>query len=151
MARDQQNRTILDDDGAPHAYVLTPHKPSDGLKIGPRLVALAGPALASLIGGFGSGPANLTKLLEQDLDLGAMAKELSLAILREDVSDLAKKMLAGSLRDGMPLDNSAAFEVAYQANYGELAEALAAVVEVNRFVLFFSRIVGRFKAPPTAS
>lgn len=142
MARAPVDCTILDDDGAPHAYHITPHTASEGLRIGSRLVALAGPALGGLVGKV-VGAGQLAAALEDDLDLGALARELGVSLAAENVPDLVQKLLSNCVRDKLPLSNLGAFESAYQANYGELAEACAKVIEVERYALFFRRTVGR--------
>ena len=145
MSREPLKCTILDDDGNPHEYLIVPHKASEGLVIGSRLVALAGPVLAGLVGkmlGGGKEP-SILGALDSDIDLGAAAAGLAEAIGREDVAGLVKKLLGYCHRDGQALSGTSTFESAYVANYGEIGRAIAMVLEHNRFHLFFRGIGGK--------
>ena len=140
MAFDPRNpprRTVLDDDGQPHEYTLTPFGSSEGWKLATELFALVGPPLGKLLGGvIEKGAAGL---LDANVDLGVVMGDLTHSLLGS--TPLVRSLLRNVTRDRQLLDNPAIFELAYQANYGELAEVLAWVIEVNGFVRFFTRLL----------
>lgn len=134
MAYDPQHpprRQILDDDGATHAYTLIPFSGSEGWQLAVRLFAIAGAPLGSLLSGGSAA----------SIDLGAAVRDLTSALLASDSASLVKLLLRNATRDGASLDNPANFDRAFQANFGELAEALVWTVEVNGFVRFFGRLL----------
>jgi hypothetical protein len=143
-------RQINDDDGTAHAYVTLPFGASEGWRLAVALFALvsgaAGKLLDSLLGAAeGGAEINAAKLLNADLDLGGAVRDLAGALLSMDGRGevLVKALLRNTTRDGAALDNPSNFDRVYQANYGELAEALAFVVEANGFVRFFGRLLTR--------
>lgn len=153
MAFDPANpprKTINDDDGRPHAYTLLPFGASEGWRLAVALFALVGGSLGKLLsgllagaGGSGTGTGSLGKLLEADLDLEAIVRDLAQALLGAEGhgEQLLKQLLRNVTRDGKGLDNAAVFDLAFQANYGELAEVVVWSVEVNGFSRFFVRLL----------
>ena len=138
-------RQILDDDGAPHAYSLTPFAGREGWSLATRLFALAGAPLGKILDSV------LTEGSQANLDLGAAVRELSGALVGGQSDALVLALLRNAIRDGIALDNPVAFDRAYQANFGELAEVLIWVVEVNGFVNFFGRLLTRATASGAVS
>ncbi len=144
MARDPQTRKIDDDDGRSHEYTCVPFGAADGMRVARQLFVLAGPSLAGVLGKVKPGKA--AELMDIDLDIGAIIQDLVVALGAVELDVLARDLLRLASRDGRPLGGcsaaSAEFDTAYQANYGELVEALIWTVEVNRFGGFFRRLGG---------
>jgi len=138
-------RQIADDDGAQHSYSMIPFAASEGWQIGTRLFALAGGPLGKVIDGLFAGGT------KSNLDLGEALRDLAGALLASGSDGLVKALLRNSTRDGQPLDNPANFDRFYQANFGELAEALAWSVEVNGFHRFFKRLLTKASASGVAA
>mgnify|MGYP001587946047 CR=1 FL=1 len=143
-------RQIQDDDGAVHEYAVLPFGASEGWRLAVALFALvsgaAGKLVDALLGATDGGKdVSLGKLMAADLDLGGAIRDLAGALLSSDGRGevLIKQLLRNTTRDKASLDNIANFDRAFQANYVELAEALAFVVEVNGFVRFFGRLLTR--------
>jgi hypothetical protein len=163
MARIPADRQILDDDGAAHNYAIVAHPAVDGLKLAAELFGLAGPTIGKALdilksaavkaakGHSVSGPQPageaargvMEELLGTDIDLKGMIAEISQAIACSDLSGLAQKLLRYTTRDKVALDSPMAINLAYGANYGELAEALAYAIEANGFARFFVRLAAR--------
>lgn len=138
-------KQINDDDGRPHDYRIVPFGASEGWRLAVALFALVGGSLGKLLSGLlGSGKgADLGKLLDADLDLGAIVRDLAEALMSAEGNgeQLLKRLLRNVTRDGKSLENVAVFDQAYQANYGELAEVIVWAVEVNGFARFFGRLL----------
>lgn len=130
--------TIANDNGEPVEYRVSPHRTSQGLQVAARLFALAGPSLGSALGKVNL--ADIRRLTDLDLDLGAVAGELARAVASEDLAGLASDLLRNVIRGGVPLDHPGAVDLAYAGNYGELAEALVWVIQINGFLRFFGRL-----------
>lgn len=129
--------SLLDDLGQSHAYLVLPHPAAEGLKLASRLFALVGSPFGKLLDSLTSGSE------ETEIDFGGISGELAQAVLSADLPQLVRDLLRHTHRDGVDLAEPVMIDVAYSANYGELAEALAEVVEVNGFVRFFSRLAKR--------
>lgn len=141
MARESSIHTILDDDGNEHEYGIHPHAAGAGFKLATELFGLVGGSLGALLNTV-MGAGSLKAVLATDLsaiDFGAAINDLAMSIASSDTPGLARRLLRHTVRDGKPLTKQAHFDAAFEANYGELAEALALSVEVNRFVGFFKR------------
>lgn len=140
MSREPATRTIFDDDGAEHSYIGIPHPAQEGMKLALKLLGLIGPSLAMVLVDAFKGSKNMEDVLNTDLDLkgaiGALCEKLAL----EATAQLLREMLRYVKRDGQDLKNDGIFGMAFQANYGELIEALKFAAEVNRFDRFFKRM-----------
>jgi len=131
---DPKKMTLLDDLGQPHGYLIVPHPASEGLRLASRLFALIGAPFGRIVDAVVAGGE------DAEFNIGGASGELAQAVLSADLPQLVKDLLRHVSRDGVDLGNAVMIDVAYSANYGELAEALAEVVEVNGFVRFFSRL-----------
>uniref|UniRef100_A0A6M3KS12 Putative tail protein n=2 Tax=viral metagenome TaxID=1070528 RepID=A0A6M3KS12_9ZZZZ len=129
--------TIQNDDGVDVRYQAAQHPGTEGLRLAQRLFAVAGPALAPLL------DTARRSGLDAEIDLGGIVSALADAASSVDGPALVGDLLRYVVRDGVPLRNTGAIDVAYGANYGELAEALAWIVERNGFARFFSRLAAR--------
>lgn len=129
--------TIDDDQGQPHNYLIGAHPASEGLRLASRLFALVGAPFGQLLDVL------VSRGEEADVDLGGISSDLARALLEADMPALTRDLLRYTHRDGVDLGNAVLIDAAYQANYGELAEALAEVVEANGFARFFSRLAKR--------
>jgi hypothetical protein len=142
VAKQPTARVIQDDDGTPHNYMIACHPAVDGLRLAQQLFALAGPSLGKLIEGLRGAGAS-SSLLDLDLDLGALLNEVSQAVASSDLPGLVSALLRHTVRDSQMLNNDAMINQAFGGNYGEIAEAVSAVVEVNGFHRFFLRLAAR--------
>ena len=143
MSREPAKRQILDDDQKPHDYLVIAHPAAEGLRLATQLFALIGPSLGKLVDGLkGKGG----DVLAEDLDVGELVAEVASGVAEADVPKLAQNLMRHCVRDKVSLDSEASFNQAYSANYGELTDALAAVVEVNGFLRFFTRLAGKMQA-----
>ena len=135
--------TIRDDSGQDHSYTLMPHPTTDGLKLGGKILSVVGvPSIKAILGGTPS----KGSVLDSEIDPEALEKgfgELVAKLLDGQFIDLVKDLLKHTTRDNMPLDNPAVFDGAFQANYGELAEALIWVIIQNGLHLFLVRAFGK--------
>ena len=132
--------TIKDDLGTDHQYEITPHPPMDGLTVAAKLARILGPSICRFIGDLSHGVADA---LERDISgdqLSAAVEGLTLRLVTDDTPGLVQAILRFTLRDGQPLANPSAFAMAYAGNYGELAEALKAVITSNGFHRFLVRL-----------
>jgi len=139
-------------DGQLHSYVVTEHPAGEGMEImysllglgAPTVLGLAGAALQSeemlrsilkAVGGAdlerSSGDLSALGKLVADLDLEKLGAELSRALGTGKAPELTRRVLAKAFRDGKPLVSH--FDIAYQANYGELLQAVWKVCTINRF------------------
>ena len=132
--------TLLDDDGAPHAYTLAPHGVIEGREITSRLLAVSAPAVGRLAGSALAGKTGgLESILEADV--GEILSAIDWSAIGSDVGGLVAvldgKTIDGILRyatrDGHPLSNSARVEMAFRRNYGELVALVVESVKYNRF------------------
>ncbi len=136
--REMQNRTIEDADGKPVEYRIIPFGASQGMRLALEIFALVGPAAGKLLQGALASRGD-SSALDADVDLDAVVREAAHALVGSDTTSLMRRLLANTTRAGQSLDNLAVFDVSYQGNFGELIDALVAVIEVNRFVDFFVR------------
>ena len=134
---DPKKLSLLDDLGQSHAYLVLPHPAAEGMKLASRLFALVGSPFGKLLDSLTSGSE------EVEIDFGGISGELAQAVLSADLPQMVRDLLRHTHRDGVDLADPVMIDVAYSANYGELAEALAEVVEANGFVRFFSRLAKR--------
>ena len=144
--------TIIADDGIGHEYVIIPFGAGEGWPLGMRIAELISPPLGvvidGLVGGLDDVPDAINKLQAgvtqvADGGIGAMGSSIgSLAgVLAGDMA-LVRQLVKHVTRDGQKLSNPAVFDMAYQANYGELLMALYHVLRVNWGPLFARRFGG---------
>ena len=163
--------TLTDAEGQPHDYLVTEHPGGDGMGIMFDLLALGAPTVMSLAGaamksgemleailtayrGGGDGGAitksdtsEFGKLLA-GLDLASVGTEIGRALATGQPPHLTRKLLSpqGVFRDGKPLS----IDLAYQANYLELLNALWKVCSVNRFFPVPSTLLASSNEPKAA-
>lgn len=140
--------SLTDARGVEHQYLVTEHPAGEGMDImyallglgAPTVLGLAGAAMKSedLLGGVmrvlagGDSGVGDTKQLGQmfsALDLGAVGSELGRALGSGRAPDLTRRVLSRVHRDSKPLN----IDLAYQANYGEMLQAVWKVCTINRF------------------
>lgn len=144
---------LADRDGHPHQYIVMEHPAGEGMAImyallglgAPTVLGLAGAAMRSekilaavvqALGGdddgeaTGADTAELVRMLSE-LDLGSVGAELGRALATGRAPELTRQVLSRTHRDGQPLARD--FDLAYQANYGELLAAVWKVCQINRF------------------
>lgn len=124
-----KEKTILDGHGKGHKYQVTQFAGMRGLRLATRLVQLVGPGLGEAMDLAGKG--GLSKLLDSDINLSDVVKELVGQLDEDRVVNLVADLMASTHRDGKDMSNLAEFDAAYAANYGELFRALQFVLEVN--------------------
>ena len=129
--------SIESDNGSPQPYVIIPHPAGEGFRLATRLFAMAGPALGHLA------DVALSGKLDERLDMAAIVSELASAAASADAPGLLRDLFRHTHRAGLDMGSTALFDSAYQANYGELAEAAIAIVEANGFARFFVRFARR--------
>ena len=142
MSRLSRPFSIDDDDGQAHAYAITPHPGGEGFALATRLFGLFGGPLGGLLDAVDLAKPGKGSILDQSIEFGGLARGLAEAIAGCESVDLAKRLLSHTLRDDADLGGTKAaaeFDRIYEANYGELADAIFASVEVNRFATFFVR------------
>lgn len=105
--------TLLDDAGEPHEYTCTPHPALEGMQLGIELFGLLGESL------------------DVSKGLSTSFGGLSAGLLKRGGPKLVVRLLQHCARDGARLEKDADFQVAYQANYGELIRACDWVIKVN--------------------
>lgn len=140
---------LTDRDGISHAYLVTEHPAGEGMDImyallglgAPTVLGLAGAALRSeevlgaVMAAFSADAPNLgvpelVRMLAE-LDLSSVGLEVSRALGTGRAPELTRKVLSRTHRDGKPLAQH--LDVAYQANYAELLQAVWKVCSINRF------------------
>lgn len=149
---------LTDADGNVHRYVVTVHPGREGMHIVAKLAELGAEALGQLAtqlagvdgvldvlkASVNNDPEANTKLqgVAKSLDLAGAARSLRPLIAASP--ELVKQLFKYVRRTGAPLPDGSPgaavslaediwFSQAYQANYGELAAAVAKVVALNRF------------------
>jgi hypothetical protein len=165
--------TLLDARGREHSYVVTEHPAGEGMEVMfallsmgvPTALGLAGAALQTekllnaLVAAFTTGAE--ASASEDDwkdlasmavgLDLPAVGRELGVALASGRAPELTRKILSRTHRDGHPLSNT--FDLAYQANYLEMIQAIWKVCWANRFFPVPSTLLnassGATRAAPT--
>ncbi|MFU8802623.1 MAG: hypothetical protein ACNA8W_02330 [Bradymonadaceae bacterium] len=148
-------------DGAAHSYVCHPHPGGEGTALMLDLMGIAGEPLARII--ESKGAELIEKFLSGELSFGEdglegafanedistliqgvewsqLARDLRSAIALVGGAKLFMEFLKYTHRDGIQL-GQAAYDIAYQQNYGELLKAVAQVVQVNGFLGFIGSLV----------
>jgi hypothetical protein len=152
MSRAPVDFVLHDDDGNEVAYSIVPHPGSEALTLVWRIIHVAAKPLGSLLEG------NLGRLLdafmsEQEVELTDLVDELDLrlgdavgdvfAIMQEAGPEvITRELLAHTYRNGKSLKQTKNFDDAFTANYGELMQACARAVKVNRFLGLFRTSFG---------
>lgn len=138
MARTQHEKTINDDEGNPHTYVVTQHGGREGVRLlGRVLKVVSGPLgiLAAVAGSSVAGQPSTTDDAEgavDALDAASVAKALresASALVAEGPDSLIEDILKHTFRDTEPV--AKVFDKAYQGNYGELGEAVLFALTAN--------------------
>lgn len=167
--------TLTDARGGAHNYLVTEHPAGEGMEIMFGLLGLGAPSVVGLVavgiksvdvlkalfgalaGGEEEGIQKINgadwailAALFKDVDLSTVGLEIGKALGTGKAPELARRILSRTLRDGKPLfvaGNGQAFEQAYQANYGELLQAVFRVCAINRFF----PLPGTFPGSPAGS
>jgi hypothetical protein len=121
--------TLRDAAGRSHEYVAHMHGAIAGMALGTELMGLLG------------------ETVRLERGLGACLSGLAQGVVQRGGVGLVTRLLEHTSRDGVRLTETA-METAYQANYGELLEALAWVIEQN--FGSFSEAAARVLAPRLA-
>lgn len=132
MARTPQTFHIQDDDGNDVVYHITPFGAGQGAKILRQLLPILVGPLAQAIGSL-SKQGDDVKVDGAGLE-GAI-RGLSQALASHGDDDLYRRLLSGAIREqaGAKIKpyEAMGFDSAYQANYGELFEALYISCKIN--------------------
>jgi hypothetical protein len=137
--------TIYDDHGTAHEYEIATHPATQGFHVAGRIAGLFGPSLSKVVGGLLAGKSlqEVKGVLDADLDgqtIAAGVSDVVLMLAGGEFQGLVKELVQYCIRDNRPLSNQAAFDMAFQANYGELAELLVLVLRENGFHRFLLRL-----------
>lgn len=116
-----KSKSILDADGVPHEYRVTPRSAEAGIALLQKLSGLL-PGLAPVILAASRGTAGVASA---PIDLGGLSTTLAAAMDLE----LIKDVLRFAERDGKGVVPD--FGRVYQSNYAELAEAVAFALSVD--------------------
>lgn len=131
---------VADAEGVTHRYEVTPHGADEGFEISARLVELGAPViLAALEPILAESDATVGGLLDVEaaelvrrLPLGDIAGKLGPLVAA--MPKMRRQLLKNAARDGVMLSKDAAFNAAYQRNYGELFLAIGQIVVGNGFL-----------------
>lgn len=127
-----QTRTIAD-----ATYSVTRFPARRALALGARLMRAVAPGIATALGSLkGSGESILDGDLDFDI-LGLAVQRLLEGLDSAGTVDLVMALLAGTQRNDKPLTPEL-FDDVYAANFGELGQVLAFVIEVNGGANFLS-------------
>lgn len=126
--------SIADDDGAPHAYLISLHPAVDGQRVVMHLAGLLAGPLAGLVAASRGSVAGLLEADLGSLNLSGAAAQLGQALLSDAPPRLVRELLKLTVRDGKRLADDLVFNAAFTGNYGELLAALVEVVKVNHFL-----------------
>ena len=165
---------LTDARGDPHDYLVAEHPAGDGMTILYELLGLGIPSVIGLIGaalksedllgavldavGGGKlefGAAQLSHALSE-IDFSKVGPEIRIALGTGKAPALTRQILSRTHRDGKPLRDDAHFNLAFQANYGELLRLIWKVCSINRFFQGLSTSLGSSNeletpSPPPAS
>lgn len=133
---------------------MTHHPAGEGVKLVSQLFAVAAEPLgrvlnsllAQVLQKIISGEISLDADIKEGLaglnleqfDLSSVATDLKVALASIDELKLIKSLIKYAIRDGQPLSNDAAFDRAFQKNYGELAQLIVKIIIENGFLGFFT-------------
>ncbi|MBT8411713.1 MAG: hypothetical protein KJP02_07950 [Octadecabacter sp.] len=117
-----------------HTYVIKPFLGMTGWKYQMRLGKMIGPALKEVLGSLPKG--DLNSILKGEIDPAMLGGGIAAFIDALSDADpdgkFAAQLLSFTTRDGIALSESE-INRAYAANYGEMIQALIAVVTANGF------------------
>ena len=143
--------TLKDGDGVPHEYLVPLHSGTEGRTIVLSLLAAGIPALGAVLDGLLKTEAFLSLFKAEggarallDAKWGELVTHLQATPVVERLANVAMLLAANdgamvdaifrhAVRDGKPLRERVHFDAAYQGNYLEMGQALAKIVQVNRF------------------
>ena len=130
-------KTILDAAGGSHAYVVTLHPAEEGFELLDHIMEVTGGSAGQLTSGA---------TWDMDSAVGSIGKilsELAMRVREKGNAQFLKQILKYAVRDGKKFSPAIAmsdaawtFNSAYTGNYGEMAEAVQFILEVN-FRSFF--------------
>lgn len=117
-----------------HSYEIAPFLGMTGWRYQLRLGKMIGPALKDAIGALPKG--KIDDLLKADIDLTAMGGAIAAFVDAVAAGDpdgkFVAQLLSQTQRNGVALSESE-INRAFAANYGEMMQALVAVVVANGF------------------
>lgn len=150
--------TINDSDGNPHTYTVTPHPANEGDKLAWRVQSLGVQPLLEAVKSLASTPdvARIGQAMQGgvdadspqavmadaaggvlqaigDVDVTPLAESLSKVMGHPDLPALARQIMKYAVRDGVKIAGDAEWAKAYQANYGEMMQAVGRVIVINDF------------------
>jgi len=142
---------LKDANGEEHAYEVILHGARAGRPIHFALmrmsarpllealeqVAKSGELMDALFSDKGDAAAALMgdpQAMIEKLNLGGLGSKISTALASEDLENLSDLIFAHTRRDKTALSDGVVFDLAYQANYGEMLLALIKVIRLNRFL-----------------
>lgn len=138
MPRNPTTREIEDDFGVSHTYTITPHPAEEGVELLPSVLRLIGEAAGPLIDSIQGA---MAETIESPLNakvngekIGKALSNLADELVRAGNAKFYKELLKHTTRTddaGREQKVAQAFGAVYQGNYGELAKALVAVIEIN--------------------
>ena len=135
MPREQVTKSITDDYGDVHQYLLIQHPAEEGINLLPvvlRVLGQAGGPLLDVLVKAGALKDGEFDVLEADIDgvqAGHALTQLADEFVRAGGADFCKQLLKYTVRDDK--DVAACFTSAYQGNYGELAQAVWFALDAN--------------------
>lgn len=132
---------LTDSQGQSHSYTCSAHSAIEGQEIMFQLLAAGIGALGPVITSIASSGGKISEILDKDtshifsqIDVSAATRELSSFLMRPETAELVKSIFQFTYRDSMHLYNEGNYGLAYQANYGELLQAIWKVVNYNGFL-----------------
>jgi hypothetical protein len=124
---------LLDEDGAVHTYVVTPHVGRAKYAVLFMIVSCGlGPLMQSLVAAQDS--QGSTADILRSVDGSKLAADICDGIVRSGgLSTVIPLLLQHTIRDGKALNSESALDLAYTRNDGEAIQACMEVVAYNRF------------------
>ena len=143
----QQKRSITDDYGEAHAYVVQMMPAGAGFRLMVRLLRIIGGMLGRAWGSLspadiGEKVTEVASIVDAGIDgegIAMAVEKLATQLIEEGSDEFLKDVLAHTYRDGVAVTDC--FESAFMGNYGELFHALYVTLEVN-YSPFFRRRLG---------
>jgi len=135
-----------------HAYQVQQFPAMTGLRLAVKVVKTLGAGIAKM-GDIKGGFSGLMNMDTSDLNIGDMVEGLLGKLDDENTPKLILELFAATWRDGVEL-NQKNFDMAYAANYIEMGQAIAFIIEVNYgdfFGVLEAGKTGIGKAPSSAA
>lgn len=133
MPLTQKTKTLKNASGDAVTYTITPHPAEEGFELLPKVVKVIGRGGGPLLDAFKGALEDESAELDGEA-LGRALVGLADEIVAQGGAQLCKEILKYATRQppgGAAEKVAACFNVAYQANYLELGEALIWALEVN--------------------